>query len=157
MFFLRMLHEFKQKEIPLEVFTVEDKQYLIEEDYIDLTDAGYILTRKGLDFISKDPDAKVIVKYPLTKKGRVGDYNKVIQSMSNSAANALLCAMVNNNFMQKIDTSNTRVFMQYMLDNKNHYKWGKDLIGKMHNELSQSVSFFLKEKKQPKQDKTQNV
>jgi ABC-type tungstate transport system permease subunit len=146
-FFLRMLHEFKKKEIPLEVFTVDDKRYLISEDYIELTEEGYMLTEKGLELLSKTPDAKVIVRYPLTKSGRVGDYNKVIESMSESAANALICAMVNSKFMKKIDTSNTRVFIQSLIDDKNYYKWGKDLIAKLHVELGNSLSFFLKEKK----------
>jgi hypothetical protein len=146
-FFLRMLHEFKQKEIPLEVFTIEDKRHLISEDYIELTDEGYVLTDKGLELLSKTPDAKVIVRYPLTKSGRVGDYNKVMSSMSDSAANALVCAMINSKFMKKIDTSNTRVFIQSLIDDKNYHKWGEDLIAKLHKELGNSLSFFLKEKK----------
>ena len=122
LFFLRLLHEFKNKEIPLEVFTVAHKSYLIENDYIELTNDGYKLTQKGLEFVSTTPEPKMLIKYPLTKSGRVGSYNKVIKSMSNPAANALMCSLVNSQFMKKVDVSNTRVFVQSLINEKN-YEW----------------------------------
>ena len=142
-----MLHEFKQKEIPLEVFTIEDKQYLLNEDYIHLTSEGYLLTQKGLDFVSRDPETKVIVKYPMTKTGRVGSYNKVLRSMSEEAANALMCSMITTGFMEKVNTSNTRVFVQHLLDNNNHRKWGNELVSKYHDTLSKSLDYFKKNKR----------
>ena len=142
-----MLHEFKKKEIPLDVFTIADKEFLIGKDFVELTSEGYILTEKGIELISKASEPKMVVKYPLTKSGRVGSYNKVLHSMSNSAANALMCAIVNSDFMKKIDVNNTRVFVQSLIDGRNYHKWGEELISKFNAELEQSKAFFDKKKK----------
>lgn len=147
-FYLRMLHEFKSKNIPQEVFSERDKDYLILHDYVYLTiNEGYILTEKGLDVISRDPEIVVKVQYPLMVKGRVKSYNKVISTMSEDAANALLCAMITENFMGKITNSNTRIFMQYLLDTNNYHKWGESIIRKYKSKLDDSVDFFDKSKR----------
>lgn len=147
LFFLKMLYEFKNREIPLDIFTIQDKQHLISEDYIELTNLGYKLTEKGIEFISKVQEVKMVIKYPLTKSGRVGSYNKVLNTLSIKAANALMCAIVNSDFINKVDVSNIRVFIQHLIDNKNYHKWGEILIEKVHSELTQSKNFFSEKKK----------
>lgn len=147
-FYLRMLHEFKSKNIPSEVFSERDKDYLILHDYVYLTvNEGYVLTEKGLDVISRDPEIVVKVQYPLMVKGRIKSYNKVISTMSEDAANALLCAMITENFMGKITNSNTRIFMQHLLDTNNYHKWGESIIRKYKSRLDDSVDFFEKSKR----------
>jgi len=144
-FFLRMLHEFKNNDIPLSVFKPEDKDYLIANDYVYLDENGsYILTQLGLEVISKDPSVVIKVQYPLMVKGRVKSYDKVIDTMSVQAANALICSMINNDYLSKITTSNARVFAQHILDTKFHHKWGEKLISKYENEMKTSSNFFKK-------------
>lgn len=145
-FFLRMLHEFENNNIPLSVFTEQDKDYLIANDYVHLVDGSYILTEKGLLMTYKDPQVIVKVQYPLMVKGRVKSYNKVIKSMSDNAANALICAIMKEDFMRKINTSNTRVFVQHLLDTKNHHKWGMDLLQKYNFETKKSIKWLLNKK-----------
>ena len=146
-FFLRMLNEFKNNDIPLDVFTPKDKDYLISQDFIFLNENGsYVLTEKGLSIIEKDPSVIVKIQYPLMVKGRVKSYDKVISTMSVQAANALLCAMINFDFLDKINVSNARVFAQHILDSKFHHKWGEKLIVKYENEMKTSMNFFKKKK-----------
>lgn len=141
-----MIHEFQNKEIPLQVFKESDKDFLIKEDYLELTHDGYSLTKKGQSFMLKDPSVKIKIQYPLTVKGRVKSYNKVIQSMSNEAVNALCCAMVSNGFFNKISTSNTRIVIQHLLDCNNHFKWGEELISKTMGKLDSSIKYFKAKK-----------
>ncbi len=147
LFFLRMIHEFQNKEIPIQVFKESDKDFLILNDYLELTNEGYNLTKKGLEFLQRDPNVKIKIQYPLTVKGRVKSYNKVIQSMSDEASNALCCAMVSNGFFNKISNSNMRIVMQHLIDCDNHYKWGEEIITKLNDKLEKSINYFKSKKK----------
>lgn len=148
LFFLEMIQLFKNKDIPIEVFTVEDKEFLLGNGYVRLESDGYVLTNFGTETLAKNvPAAEVIVRYPMTKTGRVGSYNKVLTSMSDEAANALCCSMITTNFFSRINTSNTRVFIQQLLNSNNHHKWGFDLISKVNDITNKSMDYFKKNKR----------
>ncbi len=141
-----MIKEYKNREIPLDIFTASDKDYLIKHNFIGLGENGYFLTNKGSNFISEESPSELKVVYPLMTKGRVKSYNNVIASMTDNAANALICAMINKDFFSKINTSNARVLMQHLLDNNIHKKMGEELVRKYHSLLETSVNYFNKKK-----------
>lgn len=147
-FCLATLHYTKSKNIPISIITKAHKDYLMDNGYIDLTSDGYVLLDKGLEVI-KDlgPEQNYKVVYPLTVKGKVGNYNKVLTSMSEAAADALIAAMVNTDFISKVPVGTIRVFIQHFFDNKHYHKLGESLIHKVWNITTESKRFFDKRRK----------
>lgn len=141
-----MIKEYKNREIPLDIFTVEHKEYLLKHNFIGLAESGYFLTNKGNAFIQEESPSELKVVYPLMTKGRVKSYNNVIASMTDNAANALICAMINKGFFAKVNTSNTRVLMQHLLDSNINTKMGETLIRKYHSTMQESINYFDKKK-----------
>ena len=141
-----MLHEFRDRKIPNDILRPEDEDWLTLHGFVYLTTQGYALSEKGMETLNSHPEDLVRVQYPLMSKGRVGSYNKVITTMSKEASTALLSAMVCKNFFSKIPTSNTRVFIQHLLDENSHHKWGEELIRKVIAKLNTSIDFFNSKK-----------
>ncbi len=53
-FFLGLIDRYKKKDIPLDIFTPEHKDYLILHEYIELGEDGYFLTKKGRKYLNKN-------------------------------------------------------------------------------------------------------
>lgn len=147
-FFLGLIDRYKKKDIPLDIFKPEHKDYLILHEYIELGEDGYFLTKKGRKYLNKNENVQIKIQYPLMKKGKVGSYNNVINTMSPDAANALSCAMIKNDFFKKVSVSNTRVIIQHLIDTKNFHKWGEELIRKLNVSLNESIVFFDKKREE---------
>jgi hypothetical protein len=98
----------------------------------------WMLTLKGEDCMVKD----ILIKYPLHTKGDTGSYNKVLATMDDSALNALVCAMTNEECFSRIDEKIARTFSQKLLDIEFYKKWGPVLIEKWFKQMESSRLFF---------------
>lgn len=97
-----------------------------------------MLTLKGEDCIVKS----ILVKYPMHNRGDVGNYNKVISSMDDSAINALVCTLMNERAFDKLPKNTSRVLGQHLLDINFYKRWGSVLIGKWLIQCRSSMKFF---------------
>ena len=123
------------KEIPSEIFTKEIKDRLLALKLIQFDDnpnVGWFITQHGERAIN----AKIVIKYPLYVRGKIGDYDKIIKTMSDGAKEALLCAQINNHFYDDIPVSTYRTLMQNMYDKGLFRKMGKELGEKWANILN---------------------
>jgi hypothetical protein len=123
------------KEIPKDIFTPEMKDRLCFLKLIQLDsnpEIGWSTTPAGEYAIR----TKIAIKYPLHVRGKIGDYDKVIKTMTDSAREALLCAQINNHFFDDIPVASYRVLMQDMLNKGLFKKLGKELGTKWSHELA---------------------
>jgi hypothetical protein len=123
------------KDIPKDMFTPEVKNRLLSLKLIQLNsdpELGWSITPIG-DHAVK---TKIAIKYPLHVRGKIGDYDKVIKSMTDGAAEALLCAQINNHFFDDVPVSSYRILMQDMLNKGLFKKLGKELANKWLYELT---------------------
>lgn len=122
------------KNMPSEIFNEKTKDRLLYLNLIQLDDnkeVKWSLTKQGY----KALETKIAIKYPLHVKGKIGDYNKVITTMSDGAKNALLCSQINNHFFDQIPPTTLRVMMQNFLDTGLYKKFGKTLTDKLIEHL----------------------
>lgn len=133
--------------LPLDIFSVDDKDKLLGKNLIKKSNNYWDLTDAGKETL-KD---KIKIKYPLHVNGKIGDYNKIIKTMSEDAKNALLVSQMNYGFFDNIPVRTMRVFFQHLLDIGTVRKMGQQLITKWYNKLTQSMNYFKKN-----EDKTQN-
>jgi hypothetical protein len=123
------------KDMPKDIFTPEMKDRLLSLKLIQLDsnpEIGWFITPNG-DYAIR---TKIAIKYPLHVRGKIGDYDKVIKSMTDSAREALLCAQINNHFFDDIPVASYRVLMQDMINKGLFKKLGKELGTKWLHELT---------------------
>ena len=112
------------------------KLYLIQ--YKPNTKDELMLTVKGQECLANS----IVIKYPLHVKGNMGSYNNVIKTMSDSALDALICAMINDKVFNNINKKTARVLGQHLLDINFYKKWGSVLINKWLKQCNSSMLFF---------------
>lgn len=103
------------------------------------TSEEYMLTIRGEECLVK----KILIKYPL-HKGKVGNYNDIVSTMSDNAINALVCTMMNEEVFNKLPKKTARVLGQHMLDTHFYKLWGRVLINKWLNECKESIAHLNK-------------
>lgn len=130
--------------LPNELFTAEVKDYLSSLELIELVDDGiWKLTEKGLYAVN----TSVVLLYPMHNKGDVGSYDQVTKTMSDEAANALTCSIMNARMLERIPKKTMRVLGQHMLDLELYKQFGPELIRKWQVTMNKSDSFFKKMQK----------
>jgi hypothetical protein len=122
-------------EIPQAIFTNEVKDRLLSLKLIQFDDNpafGWTTTHLG----DRSIQTKIAIKYPLHVKGKVGDYDKIIKTMTDGAKDALVCAQVNNHFFDDLPNNTFKVLMQDMLNKGLFRKLGKELGNKWRDTLN---------------------
>lgn len=112
--------------IPSNIFTTDVKNRLLDLKLIQFDDnreVGWFITSLG----ERAVQTKIAIKYPLHVRGKIGDYDKVIETMTDGAKDALACALVNNHFFDDLKVPTFRVLMQDMLTKGLFRKFGKEL------------------------------
>lgn len=119
--------------IPKDIFTDTVKSRLLGLKLVQLDDnkeTSWTITHLGIKAI----DQKVAIKYPLHAK--LTNYNNVINTMTDSAKNALLCSQMNNHFFDDIPVPTLRVLIQSFIDKGLYRKFGNELTLKLIDTLS---------------------
>lgn len=123
------------KDIPKSIFDENIKDRLLSLKLIQFDDnpnVGWTITINGERAIQ----TKIAIKYPLHVRGKIGDYDKVIKTMTDGAKEALACSLVNNHFFDDLSPSTYRVLMQDMLNKQLYRKLGKELGNKWLTSLN---------------------
>ena len=107
--------------VPPEYFGDQECTNLVQYGLLEqLEDESYILTEKAHKVINDK--AFIVVYPPTTKEGKAATYNEVQESMSRSAKNAWVLAMISTDFEKGV---------------------GKFAILKLYEKLKNSRSYFL--------------
>ena len=120
--------------------TPEDAQ--VEDDLIGLglaqrSNNGLQITVAGRRAVS----SKITVQYPMHGKGNVSSYDKVIAGITEEAANALLCSVMNNRMIEKVPKKTMRTFFQHLLDVFAYKQMGPELIDKWQVQMNKSSNY----------------
>lgn len=89
----------------------------------------------------------VILQYPLEQNSTITSYDKTIQTMSDSAVEALCCSQINNSFYNRLSVNQKRVLLQHLLDNSIELSMGQELINKWYVRLAKSIEYYKKKQK----------
>lgn len=117
------------KDVPTSIFTSEVKDRLLSLKLIqfdDNPDNGWMTTQQG----DRAVQTKIAIKYPMHVKGKLGDYDKIVRTMTDGAKEALACSLVNNHFFDDLPATIYKVLMQDMLTKGLYRKMGKELGNK---------------------------
>lgn len=126
------------QDIPESVFHEDIKSDLDAWGFAHLTSSGWYLTDTGKDFLYTNNVSRSMTKAEL------GNYDKTIANMSDSAVNALTRAQINakHGFYNRLGPTEIRILMQHLLNIQVNKRMGKELIGKWYSALKESVSYF---------------
>jgi hypothetical protein len=115
--------------------TPEDKDKLLEQEFIKLTDRGWMITNKGKIHVKEQS------KYKWNMK-RTNDYDNYLKEVPTAALNALVLSLVNTNLIARVSKKAIRALGYKLLRPDLFNQLGKELIIKLHEQSSRSIEYF---------------
>ena len=121
-------------QVPDEIFTNEIKDEFLHYHLAALNRSGWYITEQGIDYLEKEFR---------TKHARQ-NYNEQINSMSDAAVNAWVCATINSpkGFYSRLGVNETRTLMQHLYTTRIERRMGPTLVEKWHRRLTESLKYF---------------